>query len=69
MLKPGGMEVEDEGKEEVIVEMLTDNSIHEKSAVNQVTSHKSKQTIYENLAENQCVIPMSPLPCKYRSWR
>jgi len=51
--------------------MLTANSIHKnRSAVNQVTYHKSKQTIYESLAENQCVIPfvpMSPLPCKYRT--
>lgn len=53
--------------------MLTDNSIHKnRSAVNQVTHHKSKKTIYESLAKNQCVIPfipMSPLPCKYRTLR
>lgn len=53
--------------------MLTDNSIDKnRSAVNQATHHKSKKTIYESLAKNQCVIPfipMSPLPCKYRTLR
>lgn len=47
------------------------NGIHKKrSAVNQVACHKSKQTINESLAENQCVIPfipLSPLPRKHKT--
>lgn len=40
--------------------------------MNQVACHKSKQTINESLAENQCVIPFIPLsllPCKHKTVR